>query len=447
MANIADRTFRTVRRGPLVAVAFALLFGPGCATWESFRERSSNLRHELLDSAWEDPKAEEEEAKGEQFYNEGNYREAIKHFKKVADNQGNNTQLAEQARFWQAESRYFLGEWPDAVDTYHRLLIDFPTGAHRQQSVARMYEIASYWLIDFQNEIERRSGEKGVLRWQPSWPEVTLKEKPWIDQEGRALEAMENIHTQDITGPYADKALFWCGYVNFIRGRFQSADRYFSDLVEMHRESPLRPQALAYAIQSKNNATGGAVYDGRKCAEALQLVNVAEATVPELTQNREMADKLTRAKFAIRSQQAEKDFRTAEYYERVGHPGSAVFYYELVRRRFAGTRYADIATERKEYLLAQLHAGHPSVGLDPLAVAKEKWKEATGQKVPGVDNTGSPRPDANSTTVPAGGIQPGTPAGGMPGGGVVPGGGVIPGGGVLPGGGVIPGTPMNGPQR
>ena len=48
------------------------------------------------------------------------------------------------------------------------------------------------------------------------------------------------------------------------------------------------------------------------------------------------------------TQQAEKDFQTAEYYERTGHPGSAVFYYELVRRRYAGTRYSDLATERKD---------------------------------------------------------------------------------------------------
>ena len=109
--------------------------------------------------------------------------------------------------------------------------------------------------------------------------------------------------------------------MNFVRGNFQEADHFFSQMVELHKESPLRPQAIAYAIQAKNNATGGADYDGRKCAEALQLVHMAEASVPELTQDPAMAAKLTRAKFAIRTQQAEKDFRTAEYYERTGHPG------------------------------------------------------------------------------------------------------------------------------
>ena len=189
------------------------------------------------------------------------------------------------------------------------------------------------------------------------------------------LEAFERVHTQDFTGPDSDKAIFWCGYVNFVRGNFQEADHFFSQLVELHKESPLRPQALSYAIQAKNNATGGADYDGRKCAEALQLVYIAEASVPELTQNPELAAKLTRAKFAIRSQQAEKDFKTAEYYQRTGHPGSAVFYYELVRRRYAATKYADLASERKEHLLALMREGKPTPGNDPFAIIGAKWKE------------------------------------------------------------------------
>ena len=169
----------------------------------------------------------------------------------------------------------------------------------------------------------------------------------------------------------------------------------------MHKDSPLRPQAIAFAIQAKNNATGGADYDGRKCAEALQLVHVAEATVPELTQDPEMAAKLTRAKFAIRSQQAEKDFRMAEYYERTGHPGSAVFYYELVRRRYAGTRYSDLASERKEHLLAAMKEGRPEPGNDPFAILQAKWNELFGKAQPvSTRNASRPRSGASRSSVP-----------------------------------------------
>ena len=110
-----------------------------------------------------------------------------------------------------------------------------------------------------------------------------------------------------------------------------------------------------------------------------------------------MAEKLTKAKFAIRSQQAEKDFRTAEYYERTGHPGSAVFYYELVRRRYAGTRYSDAATDRKEKLLADMKDGKaPANKSDPLSIMQAKWTQTFGKKT-------TPE-DAPGAVVPAGGV-------------------------------------------
>lgn len=403
MAMPADRRFRPGRAWALASAVALLLAAPGCHTARSFKERATTSTAKLFGSSYDDPMAEAKLARAEEMFTGGQYDKAQDQFRALADNQGNAAVLAERARFMQAECRYMRGHYPEAADTYHKVLLDFPTGAYRRDCCARIFQICDYWLDDFRDDLEKRSGEKGVLRWRPHWPSATDRTKPKIDQEGRTLEALQRVHTHDITGPTADKAIFWCGYVNFIRGNFQEADQFFSQLVDMHADSPLRPQAIALAIQAKNSATGGAVYDGRKCAEALQLVHMAEATVPELTNNPEMAEKLTRAKFAIRSQQAEKDFLTAEYYERTGHPGSAVFYYELVRRRYAGTRYSDLATERKERLLALMKDGRPEVGNDPLAVAKAKWSEVFG-KPQVADEKDRVRVDPNLS--PAGGAAP-----------------------------------------
>jgi outer membrane protein assembly factor BamD (BamD/ComL family) len=382
MAEPAERTNRFCprrSRALILTAAGLVLVSAGCTSFRSFKERHNLAR--LFNSSYDDPQAEAKLARAHQLFADQHYEEAQKIYKELADNQSNHAELCETARFMQAECRRMKSEYPQACDTYHRLLMDFPTGAHRRDACARIFEISDYWLDDFRDELDRRKDEKGVLRWHPRWPNVTDPSKPDTDQEGRALQALEYVHTHDVTGPAADKALFWCGYVNFVRGNFQEADHFFSQLVELHKDSPLRPQAIAYAIQAKNNATGGAVYDGRKCAEALQLVHMAEASVPELTQQPEMVEKMTRARFAIRSQQAEKDFRMAEYYERIGHPGSAVFYYELVRRRYAGTRYSDIATERKEKLLRDLAEGRKPVNRnDPWAVIQAKWNEVFGPK-------------------------------------------------------------------
>ncbi|MBX9626334.1 MAG: tetratricopeptide repeat protein [Gemmataceae bacterium] len=386
---------RPTRRRLIALAAAAAVLAPGCQTYRAMKEKVQDVR---LSSSYDDPRAEEKLAEADRLFEAGEYGDALSAYKRLADNTGNSATLAERARFMQAECRRLRGQYPQAVDTYHRLMTDFPTGAHRREACNRVFEICDYWLDDFRDELTDRAGkgEKGVLMWRPRWPNPLDGTKPFLAQEDKALEALDWVHTYDITGPAADQSLFWCGYVNFVRGNFDEADHYFSQLVELHKESRLRPQALAYAIQAKNNATGGAVYDGRKCAEALHLVHVAEATVPELTNNPEMADRLLKSKFAIRFQQAEKDFRTAEYYERTGHPGSAVFYYELVRRRYAGTRYADVATDRKDGLMAQMAAGKHPPGYDPFAVVKAKWDEVFGPKE-------SPAADDPAAVVPAGG--------------------------------------------
>ncbi len=373
---MADR--RSRRMQLLAATVACLGLAPGCQTMHDIKSKASNWRP--FSSAYDDPRADEKMAQAQELFDNAQYSKSQSLFKELADNTGNSATLAEQARWMQAESRRARGHYPEAIDTYHRLLMDFPTGAHRQEACVKVFEICDYWLDDFRKELTARQSEKGILHWHPHLPNPLDHTRPFLVQESRALEALEYVHTHDFSGPLADKSLFWCGYVNYIRGNFDEADHFFSQLVELHKDSPLRPQAIAYAIQAKNNATGGAIYDGRKCAEAMHLVNVAEASVPELTNDPAMAERLTKSKFAIRYQQAEKDFKTAEYYERTGHPGSAVFYYELTRRRYAGTRYAEIATERKDHLKAQMDAGKIPTGNDPLIVAQAKWKELFGKK-------------------------------------------------------------------
>ena len=68
---------------------------------------------------------------------------------------------------------------------------------------------------------------------------------------------------------------------------------------------------------------------------------------------------LSRQLVGITLQQAEKDFKTGEFYRRTGHPGSAWFYYELVRMRYPNTKYFDLATQRMHELRAK--AGRDSL--------------------------------------------------------------------------------------
>lgn len=342
--------------GRVVSFAGLLALLAGCQTAKDFRERMNESSRALWSKSYHDSEAEAKMATAEEHFAAGEYAEARPIYAKLADNTRNPLLLAEKARFKEAECHRLTKDYPKAVDTYHRLLMDHQTGAYRRAACKEIFDIADYWLDDTRAEFEAKlAGEKKPWIRIPKWSELTDGTKPRIDQEGEAIKALEFVWTGDLFGPYADKALFWSGYVHFNRGNFEEADELFSRLVEFHKESPLRPRAVEMAIMAKNNATGGADYDGSKCAEAMQLVRHAEIGIPEFS-DPERGAQLTRQKLMIRMQQAEKDFRRGQYYERKGNPGSAYFCYELVRRTYPGTKYSDLATARIDEIKAKVEA-------------------------------------------------------------------------------------------
>jgi len=391
------------RRAAGLTAAAAALVVAGCTSLKEFKEKAYAAARSTITTSYDDPEAEKKVARGEELMQAGKWREAEKLFNDVAANTYNAILLAEKARYLEAECLRNQRKYPEAVDTYHKMLIDFPGGAYRERACNEIFKIADYWLDDTRAEIQSdKAGQKSYL---PNVGKLFRSDptRPSLDQEGRAVQALEYVYTNDVNGPTADKALFWVGYVNFYRNNFAEADHYFSLLAEMHKDSPLRPLAVELAIISKNNSTGGSSYDGQKAAEALQLVHHAEATMPEFRTEEKTAF-LTRQKLAIRMQQAEKDYKMAAYYERTKHPGSAYFYYEMVRRRYPGTKYADMAAERMNGLRVQAQKGDPP---DPVDVLKARWNGLIGK--PPVDPAAEVRPPTGPT-----GPQPPPVADGAP---------------------------------
>jgi tetratricopeptide (TPR) repeat protein len=263
-----------------------------------------------------------------------------------------NVTVLEEARFYEAECLRMQGNYPKAADTYIRMLNDFGSGLHREQAVTHLFNIANYWLEDTRKEMEETRDKAAGKRWYVAPHFVNFdRSKPFLDEEGRAIEALEHVRYNDIDGPYADKALFMIGTVKFFNEDYREADYQFTQLVERHKNSPLYPRAAEMAVIAKNLSTGGSDYDGRKCAEAREMVPIAlagykqvEQQDPKLAGERE--EFLRRQLAGITMQQAEKDYKLAEFYMRRRQPESAYFLFEVVRRRYPGTKYADLATEQ-----------------------------------------------------------------------------------------------------
>jgi tetratricopeptide (TPR) repeat protein len=290
------------------------------------------------------------------LFNQGQYAEAGKmfHWLQGRAEREKNADAYEECVFYEAECLYAQGEYPKARELYHQLLSPEkgnPSSRFRNEAVQRQFDIANNWLDVTRQEMRDWKEYEEGRRWVVVPRVVSFdKEKPFLDAEGHALKACEAVYVQDPSGPRAAEALYRAGGVAFFRERYDEADNYYSTLVDQFPKTPQAPHALELAIQSKIHVTGGSEYDGRKLAEARQFVDTALRHYPELKDRR---DFLERTLISINEQQAEKDFGIAEFYRRTKHSGSAYFYYELVRRRYAGTEWADKAAERMMELRAE----------------------------------------------------------------------------------------------
>jgi outer membrane protein assembly factor BamD (BamD/ComL family) len=106
------------------------------------------------------------------------------------------------------------------------------------------------------------------------------------------------------------------------------------------------------------------VYDLRPVEESKKLLMTMQGAYPELAKDREWAENQLKM---MNLQQADRDFKIAEFYRRTGHPGSAYFYYELVIRRYPRTQFAEDAAKRKDELKSKVEREQREQGVAPPA--------------------------------------------------------------------------------
>jgi Outer membrane lipoprotein/Tetratricopeptide repeat len=296
----------------------------------------------------------------------------------------------QEGLFYEAECLRLQGIYPRAADTYNDLLNKFSATAYRDQAVQHMFDIANYWLEDTRKDMKDWEEYKDNKRWF-FWPHFASwdKSKPVLDEEGRAVEKLEQVHLNDIGGPLADQALFYAGSVKMYNGDWRDADGYFSQIYEHHPNSPLAPKAVELAIMAKNLSTGGPEYDGRKAAEARKLVDAALRNYPELSNDPKKREYLERQLAGINLQQAAKDYGMAEFWKRTGHPGAAYFQFGIVKQRYPNTKYMAMADQQMQELSGKLEK---TGGVEPPRPPEPDRAAPTSGVIPASAAPGPPHP-------------------------------------------------------
>jgi outer membrane protein assembly factor BamD (BamD/ComL family) len=325
---------------------------------------------------------------------QGEHAKAAAIFHQIAKNKKAPPEAIEESIYHEAECYYQLSNFRDAAPLYKVCLERrFSYGRYQDQAAERLYEIAMYWLKDTVNQIQAYQEKSEGKRWavMPAGYFHFTKDKPFLDMEGHAMKMLEAVYLHDISGhtkeKLGEKALFQMGTVKRFHENYRDADFYYSQVYQKWPESPLAPKALKMSIICKQLMTGGSDHDTRSLQEAQKLIQTSKS-YPELAEN----DFLARQWNQIGLQQADRDFNIAEFYRRTGHPGSAYFYYELVLRRYPGSKYAEKATGRKQEMQAKLDQQQPASTPSPV--------------VPGAPQP-LPPDFANQPIVPVGTTAPG----------------------------------------
>lgn len=278
-------------------------------------------------------RAEQAFADGENLFRREEYAKAAKQFKQAVA-RGLNSRLEQDAMFMLAESLFFGNHYPEAVESYDKLISQFPNSPHLDKVIRRQFDIARYW--------------EQHQQYKPRWattPNLFDKTRPLFDTLGRSRKTYENIRLNDPTGPLADDAIMATANSYFLRGRFEDADYHYGLIRREYPRSEHQYDAHLLGLQSKLRMYQGPDYSGVPLEEAKKLVKQLKIQfVGEL--NSEERKRLAEVEAKLHKQLATREMRMGQYYDEIEYYGSARFYYARVLHQYPDSELAVQARAR-----------------------------------------------------------------------------------------------------
>ncbi len=382
MAHSADRTRRAghdrLTAGALAVGALLLTVVPGCASlpsWSALHWPWQRDTASSKDAVLDGPKdsfvmrgnglergpeiwhpRQKDLAEAHRLLEDKKLPEAEKAYHTIAVDAKCPEQFREEALFYEAECLRLQKKYREAEETYAELFKDFPSTQFTERGDRGLFEIALYWLQETRAQMhaydEKRQGKR--LFVAPLTLVNFTHDKPLFDCEGRAVRMLEGIAMREkvMHTPLGEQALLYLGTLKFYREDYDEADRHFTDLYQQYPNSKHAAQGIKMSIICKQLFTGGTDHDLRKVEESRKLIHTAQTAYPEFAKE---TDWIQKQLVGMNLQQADRDWRIAEFYRRTSHPGPAYFYYELVRRCYPNTEYA----RKSEQRIEELQRRHP----------------------------------------------------------------------------------------
>ncbi|HVA45704.1 MAG TPA: outer membrane protein assembly factor BamD [Pirellulales bacterium] len=265
------------------------------------------------------------------LFHQKKYAEAAKCFSVAADRWPDTT-LEEDALYWLAESYFFDDRYPKASDTYGALLKKYENSRYLIDIVPRQFAIAHYWDVSARKD----------SHW---YPNLTDKTRPWVDANGHAVKAYNDVYLEDSQGPLGDDAAMAIANSYFLHNRFEDAADQYARVCKDFPQSEHQREAHLLGIRAKLRAYQGPQYEAGPLNEAEQLIEQTLTQFPAemLGEEREL---LIATKQLIRVERAQREYQAGEYYYKIKYYRAAGYYYAETIREYADTPFAKMAEDR-----------------------------------------------------------------------------------------------------
>ncbi|MFW6145950.1 MAG: tetratricopeptide repeat protein [Planctomycetota bacterium] len=233
--------------------------------------------------------------------------------------------LVAEALFLAGEAQLHRERWWSAYEWFERLIARDPIGPLYERALRREAVIGEAFL----------AGAK-----RPLWGVIPL---PATDE---GIEILQRVADRLPGSALAARSLMRIGDFQFARKRWVEATATYQAYIERFRGRYRSGAALLKAARATYAQFGDVHHDDTPLIEAAQLYRQYLAQYDDTAG----ADEAAAALRTIRNLQAEKDYRTGRFYERIGRPDSARVYYRDVIGRYPDTPWATQSGEALEAL-------------------------------------------------------------------------------------------------
>ncbi len=274
-----------------------------------------------------DPAAEAEFNAAHTLFQQGKLDEAEKEFARIAKKR-KGSPVGEDSQYYLGETQFQRQNYSRAHDSFELLHKDYPASDYIDKAVAREYEMAQLWFA----QADSKTPKEKLLPWYGRFD----GRLPLIDIQGNALKALEHVRQNDPLGPLAETATRGIAEY-YVRHRdYDSAVQYYDQYMQEYRKSPHLYDVQLAAIDAHLKGYLGPDYDASGLGKARTLVR---RTMEDHRQI-QVGEGLYHTLDVINEAEAEKTYKVAAHYKKIGKVASAEYYFGKLPRRWPNSPWA-----------------------------------------------------------------------------------------------------------